>query len=105
MFLGYVLEGRGPSPDTLAPSAAAGLALMAIYIAAMFTALKWEFGSVLLGAIALGSFFVILFMGWLPGNVSGGFSTRGILNPVFLVLWLPILLYTVCWRLERRGEP
>lgn len=42
------------------------------------------------------------FLGLLPGNVSGGWSARGVLNPVFLALWLPIQLYWLCWWLEGR---
>lgn len=103
MFFGYFLEGRSPSPDSLEPSAALGLLLMGTYVLAMFSALKWERTGSLLGAIALGGFFVIMFLGLLPGNVSGGFSARGVLNPVFLALWLPLLLYFTCWRLERRS--
>jgi len=57
-----------------------------------------------LGVAALGGFFVILFLGLLPGNVSGGFSSKGVLNPLFLAFWLPILLYLLCWGLERRGR-
>jgi lipopolysaccharide export LptBFGC system permease protein LptF len=103
MFFGYVLQGRGPSPGSLEPVAAISLALMGIYAAAMFLALRRERAGVLIGAIALASFFAILFTGRLPGNVSGGFSANGVLNPVFLALWLPIILYLLCWRLEKRG--
>jgi hypothetical protein len=103
MFLGYFLEGRSPVSDSLTPSAAIGLTLMGIYIFAMLLALKWERAGLLLGAIALGCFFVIMFLGLLPGNVSGGFSAKGVLNPVLLALWLPISLYLLCAGLERRG--
>lgn len=101
MFIGQSLESHPPS-DPIEPIAAIALALMGIYVVAMFLALKWERVGSYLGVAALGGFFVIMFLGLLPGNVSGGFSTKGILNPVFLVLWLPILLYLLCWRLERR---
>jgi len=103
MFFGYSLEGRNPLSDSLAPFAAIGLTLMGIYIVAMFLALKWERAGSFLGAIVLGGFFIIMFLGLLPGNVSGGFSAKGVLNPVFLALWLPILLYLLCWGLEKRG--
>ena len=104
MFFGYFLEGRGPSFDSLEPFAAIGLVLMGIYVLAMFLALKWERAGSLLGAIVLGGFFAIMFLGALPGNVAGGFSAKGILNPVFLALWLPPLLYFACCWLERRGR-
>ncbi len=102
MFIGESLQS-GSLPVSIEPIAAIGLALMGIYVVAMFLALKWEHLGSLLGVAALGGFFVILFMGLLPGNVSGGFSTKGVLNPIFLALWLPILLYLLCWGLERRG--
>ena len=101
MFVGYFLEGRNPLSASLTPFAAIGLALMAIYIFAMFLALKWQRAGSILGATVLGSFFIIMFLGLLPGNVSGGFSPKGVLNPVFLALWLPILLYLFCWGLEK----
>lgn len=103
MFFGYVFEGHSPSSDSLAPFAAIGLTLMGIYVVAMFLALKWERTGPFVGAIVLGGFFIIVFLGLLPGNVSGGFSAKGVLNPVFLALWLPILLYLLCWGLEKRG--
>jgi hypothetical protein len=103
MFFGYSLEGRNPLSDSLAPFAAMGLMLMGIYVLAMFLALKWERAGSFLAAFVLGGFFIILFLGLLPGNVSGGFSAKGVLNPVFLALWLPILLYLLCWGLEKRG--
>ena len=78
--------------------------LMPLYILAMFATLKWEQAGSLLGAIALAAFFMILFLELLPGNVSGGFSARGVLNPFFLALWLPLLLYLVCSGLENRAS-
>ena len=101
MFIGQSLESYPPS-EPIAPIAAIGLALMGIYVVAMFLALKWERLGSFLGAAALGSFFVILFLGLLPGNVSGGFSSKGILNPLFLAFWLPILLYLLCRGFEKR---
>jgi len=104
MFIGQSLQSNPLSvSEPIEPIAAIGLALMGIYVLAMFLALKWERVSSLLGAAALGGFFVIMFLGLLPGNVSGGFSTKGVLNPIFLILWLPILLYLLCRGLERRG--
>ncbi len=103
MFIGQSLQS-GLLPESIEPIAAIGLALMGIYVVAMFLAFKWERVGSLLGAAALGGFFVIMFLGLLPGNVSGGFSTKGVLNPIFLILWLPILLYLLCRGLERRGS-
>jgi len=102
MFIGQSLQS-GSLPESIEPIAAIGLALMGIYAVAMFLALKWERVGSFLGAAALGGFFVIMFLGLLPGNVSGGSSTKGVLNPIFLILWLPILLYLLCRGLERRG--
>ena len=103
MFIGQSLESNS-LPESIEPIAAIGLALMGIYVVAMFLALKWERVGSFLGVAALGGFFVILFLGLLPGNVSGGFSSKGVLNPLFLAFWLPILLYLLCWGLERRGR-
>ena len=102
MFIGESLESNS-LPESIEPFAAIGLALMGIYVVAMFLALKWERVGSFLGVAALGGFFVILFLGLLPGNVSGGFSPKGVLNPIFLAFWLPILLYLLCWGLEGRG--
>ena len=101
MFIGQSLESKS-LPVSIEPLAAIGLALMGIYVVAMLLALKWECAGLLLGVAALGGFFVILFLGLLPGNVSGGFSFKGVLNPIYLAFWLPILLYLLCWGLERR---
>ncbi len=105
MFIGQSLQSNPLSvSEPIEPIAAIGLALMGIYVVAMFLALKWERVGSFLGVAALGGFFVILFLGLLPGNVSGGFSSKGVLNPIFLAFWLPILLYLLCWGLERRGR-
>jgi hypothetical protein len=103
MFIGQSLESY-PQSEPIEPIAAIGFALMGIYVVAMILALKWERMGSILGVAALGGFFVILFLGLLPGNVSGGFSSKGILNPLFLAFWLPILLYLLCWGLERRKQ-
>ena len=102
MFIGESLTSGLPSK--LEPFAAIGLALMGIYLVAMLLALKRERLGACLGGAALACFYVILFLGLLPGNSSGGFSTTGILNPVYLVFWLPILLYLLCGKLEGRGR-
>ncbi len=103
MFIGESLESYTRF-EPIEPIAAIGLALMGIYIVAMFLALKWERPCSLLGVAALGSFFVMLFLGLFHGNASGGFSPKGVLNPFLLAFWLPILLYLLCWGLEGRGR-
>lgn len=103
MFIGESLVS-GPPSMPIDPFAAIGLALMGIYIVAMLLALKRERLGACLGGGALAGFYVILFLGLLPGNSPGGFSTTGILNPVYLAFWLPILLYLLCWKLEGRGR-
>jgi hypothetical protein len=105
MFIGEALESNLRHPTTpvfsdINPVAAIGLGLMGIYIIAMLLALKWEHAGTLLSVGALGAFFVIMFLGLFPGNVSGGLSFRGVLNPILLFFWLPVLLYLLCWRLE-----
>ena len=102
MFIGESWEKRHTSSH-LEPIAAIGLALMGVYIVAMFLALKWERAGSLLGVAALGSIFVMLFLG-LFGGAPGGFSSRGVLNPFLLAFWLPVLLYLLCWGLEGRGR-
>ena len=85
MFIGQSLESKS-LPVSIEPIAAIGLALMGIYVVAMFLAVKWERVGSFLGVAALGGFFIILFLEMLPGNVSGGFSSKGVLNPIFLAL-------------------
>jgi hypothetical protein len=101
MFIGGSLGSHTPS-EPIEPIGAIGLALMGIYIVAMFLALKWERTGSLLGLAAIGGFFVMLFLGLMPG-VGGGFSRRGVLNPFLLAFWLPVLLYLLCWGLDGRG--
>lgn len=103
MFIGESLESHTRS-QPIEPIAAIGLALMGIYTVAMFLALKWERAGSLLGVAALGSLFVMLFLGLFHGNASGGFGPKGVLNPFLLAFWLPVLLYLLCWGLERRGR-
>jgi len=100
MFIGQSLESY-PQSEPIEPIAVLGLILMGIYVVAMFLVIKWERVGLFLGMAALGCFYIILFLGLLPGNVSGGFSSKGVLNPIFLVLWLPIILYLLCRGLER----
>ena len=97
MFIGEALQSQTPS-EPIEPIAAIGLALMGIYIVAMFLALKWERVGSLLGAGALGIFFIMVFLGLFPGR-------KGV-HPFLLVFWVPILLYLVCRQLEKsREEP
>jgi len=67
MFIGQSLESKS-LPVSIEPIAAIGLALMGIYVVAMLLALKWERVGLFLGVAALGGFFVILFLGLLPGK-------------------------------------
>jgi len=69
----------------------------------MFAAITNLLNAIGHALLLLGQFLAILFLGLLPGNVSGGFSLKGVLNPFFLALWLPIALYLVCAGLEKRG--
>jgi hypothetical protein len=105
MFIGETGEGHLRNPATsafvhVAPIAGIGLLLLGFYIVAMFLALKWEHAGTLIAVGSLAAFFVILFQGSFPGNVSGGFSPKGVLNPILLCFWLPVLLYLLCWGLE-----
>jgi len=99
MFIGESLESH-PQSGAMELIGLIGLALMGLYCVAMLLALKWERTGVLLGVAALGSFFIMVFLGLFHGNVSGGFSPRGVLNPFLLAFWLPIVLYLLCWGLE-----
>ena len=107
LFIGEALEAHGRHPSTsgfadIGLVAAIGLGLIALYIIAMSLALIRERVGTLIAMGALGAFFVIMFLGLFPGNVSGGFSLKGVLNPILLFFWLPILLYLLCWRLEAK---
>jgi hypothetical protein len=95
--------GKWHTLSQIEPSGAIGLALMGVYIVAMFLALKWERAGSILGVAALWSFFIMLFLGLFPG-MRGGFGSRGVLNPFLLAFWLPVLLYLLCWGLEGRGR-
>jgi len=83
MFIGESLEKRHGSSQ-IEPIAAIGLALMGIYTVAMFLALKWERAGSLLGAAALGSIFVMLFLGLFreAGGGSGRLQYQRCLEPV-----------------------
>ena len=95
MFIGEALQSEGP-PEPIEPMAAVGLALLGVYIVAMFLALKWEWAGLLLGSCALGIFLVVVFM----GPTADGKSVL----PFVLVFWVPILLYWVCRHLERSSQ-
>lgn len=106
-FVGQSLESRsrGAPPDSgIGPAGIAGLALFGIYVLAMLLALRWERICVRFGAGALGSFYVMMFLGLFQGNVQGGLSRKGVLSPVLLIFWVPIVLYVVCWRVERSAR-
>ena len=94
-FIGAILTGNMHfEQDELI--GAIGVALMGIYIVAMFLAIKWERVGLLLGVVGLGGFFVIMFLGLFPGDTSGGLQ-----YPILLAFWLPILLYLLSWGLEK----
>jgi hypothetical protein len=103
IFIGESMASHRPSKP-IELSAVIGLGPMGVYVVAMFMALKWERAGSLLGAASLGIFFVMMFLGMFHGNVEGGFSLKGVLNPVLLAFWLPFLLYLLCGRLEGRGR-
>jgi hypothetical protein len=95
MFIGEAMQSETP-PWQIEPTAALGLAPLGVYIVAMFLALKWERVGSLLGAGALSIFIVMLFR----GSPADGKSVL----PFFLVFWIPILLYWVCWHLEGSSQ-
>ena len=106
-FVGEFLESnrRGARLGSgIEPAAIVGLGLFGIYVLAMLLALRWERVCVWLGAGALGSFYGMMFLGLLQGNVQGGLSSEGVLNPVLLIFWIPIVLYVVSWRVERSAR-
>jgi len=92
LFIGEAMQSETP-PGQIEPTAVVGLAPLGVYIVAMFLALKWERAGSLLGAGALGIFLVILFV----GSTADGKTVL----PFVLVFWVPIVLYVVCWHLER----
>ncbi len=105
LFISMIWKAHLQQPDAsgfddVNPFVMIVLSLMGVYIMGMLLALSWERTGTLLSMGGLGTFSVIVFIGLFPGNVSGGFSSRGILNPFLLVLWLPVLLYLICWGLE-----
>ena len=95
MFIGEAMQSETP-PGQIEPTAVLGLAPLGVYVVAMLLALKWERVGSLLGAGALCIFIVMLFR----GSPADGKSVL----PFFLVFWVPILLYWVCWHLERSSQ-
>jgi hypothetical protein len=97
MFVGESW-GKWHTLSQLRPRDMLNLGLMGVYILGMLLAPKWERLGSLIGLAGIGGLFVMLFL------TGGGFSARGVLNPYFLVLWLPVVLYLLCRRLQGRGR-
>ena len=95
LFIGEAMQSETP-PGQIEPTAVLGLAPLGVYIVAMFLALKWERAGSLLGAGALGIFLVIVFV----GSTADGKTVL----PFVLIFWVPIVLYVVCWHLERSSQ-
>jgi hypothetical protein len=98
-------RGHAPGPNEtcfgLAPLAAIWFGLIGIYAVAMSLALKWERAAVLVSvAVLLGAHVDGLFLALF--EYPGHLTTVAVVNPLLLPLWVPVLLYLLCWRLERR---
>src|SRR5690349_16053623 len=68
---------------------------MLVYAVCMLAALRWERNAVLVGAAAYAVHYVLI-------TIGGGFTSRGALNPFFVLFWAPIALYVACWWAEHR---
>ena len=82
---------------------AALLILLLLYGVGMFVALKWErIGSRLsLGALA-GFFLISVGHTILAPGLLAPFTAKGVHHPLFLVFWIPVILYLVCRYVEAR---
>ncbi len=90
MFIG---ESLG-SPGDLArirPIEVLHLGLWALYIVGVLLALRWERTGLYVAVGGLTAFFVLQ-------AIRGGL--QAMLNPFLLAMWLPLLLYRLCWGLE-----
>ena len=86
------------------PMDAALLILLVLYGVGMFGALKWERKGSLLSLGALGVFHLLSGLRtFLAHGLRATFTVyEGVLSPVFLVFWFPVILYLVCRFLEAR---
>jgi hypothetical protein len=99
-LIGESLETHpmGPNNAPESPAIVVWLWLVGICAVALLLALKWERPAVLSGVAALfGAHCVGLFRMWSDGHFS-----REYLSLPLLVFWSPLLLYLLCWWLERR---
>jgi len=82
---------------------AALLILLLLYGVGMFVALKWErIGSRLsLGALA-GFFLISVGHTILAHGLLAPFTAKGVHHPLFMVFWIPVILYLVCRYVEAR---
>ncbi len=90
MFIG---ESLG-SPGDLArirPIEALQLGLWGVYIVGVLLALRWEYPGALVALGGVGGFFLL-------HGFRGGL--HAMLNPLFLAMWLPLVLYWLCWTVE-----
>ena len=94
MFIGESF-GDWSSFAKIKPWEAVSLAGLVVYAVCMFAALRWERNAVLVGAAAYAVHYVLI-------TISGGFTSRGGLNPFFVLFWAPIVLYIACWWIEHR---
>ncbi len=106
MFIGETFFGtrHGASPP-IKPEALVGLALGGGYVIGLFLALKlkWErAGAILSGASGALLFFAIWRVGSRNHNPPEIAALLGII--MGLVLFLPVALYMLCWRLEHRDR-
>lgn len=90
----------GPNNAPESPAIVIWLWLVGICAVALLLALKWERPAVL-GAVSalLGAHGVGLFRWWSEGRFS-----REYLYLPLLFLWGPVMLYLLCWWLERRNS-
>ena len=107
-FSGSVLEAHSRHPEVpifsgIPPAGVVGLTLFGIYAVSMVLALRWERICVWLGTGALGLFYVMMLLARF-GPALGGPSTESVPGPILLVFWAPIVLYFVCWGVERSAR-
>ena len=98
--IGAILEGRGRgSPQSMALISVIGLGMLVLYGAGLVAAFKWERVGAVVAGLGLGSIFVMLAFRVFPGG-GGGFGFMGVLNPILLFFWVPIVLFVLSSRRE-----